>query len=924
MKRHQHIDIKKILIIVVVIATLSTLNAVQQVEPLRLAVWNNSSTAVVSSSGKIMGFEPDLFRLLSPYFSRSVEIKAYDNKAASLEALRAGEVDVVMSSLYTSDIDEEFDFTNISVRQVDALLCSVDNSYSYQEYSKMKNKSIGYLDRGATMQPILDYLSSKIENPKFIPFDTVAQIRTALDKKEIDLATFGIGALLDKYQILDRFYSLPTFYITREGETPILNKALTSFFNNEIDAYNALYYKYYPRSITTEFTKDEIAYIKSNPEIKIASFINQNVFSSLDSNGELIGVFPDIIREINKITNLNISVVPYDKMNAIEELLNSDEVDGIIGIDCLSDIRYSSKFRFSDNIMKIPMELIIKRTTLLDKNGVQTVALSTINCHPKDFILENYPNWKIIYEDDIEKRYKMLVDDEVDCLIDSSFSFNYLKDKPNNINLSRYPVSIYSSSLNIVLSSSSEEQLFSIINKALLQIKNKNINSIIDENISKIVYTPSLFDLFISHKIEYIGILLIIFFFFVVLYIIANNRRRIELEKANEELKIAEQEANSANRAKSAFLARMSHDMRTPLGAVIGLADFGKSEAKDQKLWTYFDEINSSAKYLLSLMDDILDSQKLQNDNFEFDYKLINLCDTYKRVKTVVENRAKEKKLNLVITSDCEQFDKCVYADEKRISQILINILNNAIKYTPENGYIYWNSSFEIIDDEKVLLHCSIRDTGVGMSEDFVNNHLFEPFSKETNSLSKSEGGSGLGLNICKKLIDQMNGSIACESKLGQGSKFTISISFKIANDEETENYNEEKKNKKRKYSVNNLKDLHILVCDDTEINIKIVKKILEKKSMIVDVAYNGQEAVDKIKTYYYDAVLMDIRMPILDGLKATKKIREFNKKIPIIAISANAYEKDVKQSLDAGMNAHLAKPIDTEKLFETLSSFFN
>jgi len=205
------------------------------------------------------------------------------------------------------------------------------------------------------------------------------------------------------------------------------------------------------------------------------------------------------------------------------------------------------------------------------------------------------------------------------------------------------------------------------------------------------------------------------------------------------------------------------------------------------------------------------------------------------------------------------------------------------------------------------------------MSEDFVKNKLFKPFSKEENSLSKSEGGTGLGLNICKKLIDQMGGKITCDSIINKGTTFIIALPLKFASKEETDKFNYSCDNKNINTFNDRFKGIKILVCDDTKINIKIEKKILEDRGIIVDVAYNGQEAIDKSKENNFDAILMDIRMPIVNGLEATKKIREFNKTIPIIAFSANAYAEDIKQSLEAGMNAHLAKPVDVTQLFSVL-----
>jgi signal transduction histidine kinase/CheY-like chemotaxis protein/membrane-bound lytic murein transglycosylase MltF len=908
-----------ITVFLIILNSVSFISAAKNTAPLRLAIWNNPNTAIVKDSGEITGFEPEFFKTLSSYANRPSEIKVYNNKKDSLEALKNNEVDVIMSCLYTSDIDKEFDFTNIMVRNVDAILCTLNKSYSYQEYDAIANKSIGYLDRGNTTTPILEYLKEKIYNPYFVPFNTIQEIKDALASNEIEFAVFGMGALDDSLTILDRFNALPTFYITRTGESRIINDALASLLNNSSDLYSDIHYEFYPRSITTELTKEEKNYISKNNQIYVITGSDKNVFSSIDENGNIVGIYPDIINEINEISGLNLKLIANDKHASISSILDSSKADVAIGLDGLKEMDSNNDLVFSESIMQIPMELIFSRNNSFNKEEVQRIAISKKNNIVDTYVKENFPNWEIIYEPNFEARYNLLLKNKIDCLIDSSYSFNFLNPKANYQNLASYPVSLFNSEIIIATRKENNQELYSIINKSLVQLKKNNLNQIIENNISAIVYTQTFRDLFISHRLEYLAILSIILILFSFIYIKTSRKRHKNLEKTNNDLVKAEQNAIEANEAKSIFLARMSHDMRTPLGAIIGISNFGITEAENETIKSYFADIDDSAEYLLSLMDDILDSQKLQNDNFEFKSTVVNLCDTIKRVKTIIEKKANEKNIELNISGNFNDLDKYIFADGKRITQIFINILNNAIKYTKTNGKITWDINYNLEDNEKVLITSKIQDNGVGMSEEFVKTKLFKPFSKEANSLSKSEGGTGLGLNICKKLIDQMGGKISCNSIINEGTTFIIELPLKIASKEETEKLNYSCDNKNKKIDNAMFKDIKILVCDDTKINIKIEKKILEDRGIIVDVAYNGQEAIDKAKENNFDAILMDIRMPIVNGLEATKEIRLFNKTIPIIAFSANAYTEDIKQSLEAGMNAHLAKPVDVDKLFIVL-----
>ncbi len=913
------IFVSLLIIFFIIITSFSNIWAKNLQKIYKLGVWNNANTAIISEDGKVSGFEPELFKEVSNYLPYKTEVVVFDNKKECLDALFNEEIDVVMSSLYTTDVANQFEYSDLMVRHVDAVLVSYNKGYTYQEYDLMKNQRIAYLDRGEIIQPILDYLSDKIENPEFVPYNTVKEIREALYNGEIELGTFGIGALEEKLDILDRFYALPTYYITRKNESSIINNALSQYLSSSYTDYSRLYYKYYPRAITTELTREEINFIESEIVLNACTVRDKNVFSSLSNNGEIIGIFPDIINTISSLSGLNINLKVTPKNTTLQQLVASKECEIAIGLDSLKTVENEDNYIYCNSIMKIPMELIVNKGNVLLKNETNKIVITRENCISDVFVKENYPNWIIKYEPILEKRYDMLLKGEVDCLLDSSYSYNYLSSKEQNKGLTRYPIALFDSNLNIIVDKD-KQIVANIINKALVQIKKENLDTIIEYNISNITYKKTLFDSFLAHRVEYLLASLLIFIFFFILYFWGNKRKQTQLQIYNNNLLEAEKRAIDADNAKSIFLARMSHDMRTPLGAVIALSNFGIDEEKDEKMKSYFTDINNSSTYLLSLIDDILDSQKLQSKSFELNYESINYCSIVKRVLSIIETKLKEKEINLEIKNLCKNITRNIFADEKRLSQIYVNILNNAIKYTHNGGSICWENSYKLLDNNKIKIISKISDTGVGMSEDFIKNKLFSPFSKEENELSKNEGGSGLGLNICKNLVEQMNGDIQCESILSKGTTFTISIDFDLKEKE----IKEIKQNKIIKQEEKVFINKKVLVCDDTEINLKIAKKILENKSIIVDTSYNGEEAVKKVLSNKYDAILMDIRMPIMDGIEATKRIRCFNKKIPIVAFSANAYSEDVELSLRAGMNEHIAKPIDTKKLFNILYNYFS
>ncbi len=392
--------------------------------------------------------------------------------------------------------------------------------------------------------------------------------------------------------------------------------------------------------------------------------------------------------------------------------------------------------------------------------------------------------------------------------------------------------------------------------------------------------------------------------------------RNEKLEKINKKLVKAQRDASIANSAKSDFLSRMSHDMRTPLGAILSLAEFGLEDNNPTKFSEYFNQIKENADYLLSLVNDLLDFQKIESHTIDIDNSIVEFGSTAKAIERIVRLRANEKNITFSYSGKNEIQEKFLIFDEKRFKQILVNLLNNAIKYTPIGGKVSWSLIVKKNDKGEIIAYHTISDNGVGMSKSF-QKHMFEPFSKETNSLSEIEGGTGLGLVITKNIIEALGGSIDYESEINKGTTFYVNLPLKTPTKEQIIEYIKYKNNE---YSESKLINKKILVCEDVSINQIIIKKLLEEKQAIVTIANNGLEGVNLAKENKYDAILMDIRMPLLDGTQATEKIREFNKTVPIIALSANAFAHDVERSIYVGMNAHLAKPINKDELYSTLS----
>jgi signal transduction histidine kinase/PAS domain-containing protein len=397
-----------------------------------------------------------------------------------------------------------------------------------------------------------------------------------------------------------------------------------------------------------------------------------------------------------------------------------------------------------------------------------------------------------------------------------------------------------------------------------------------------------------------------------------------ELKQA-EDLRKAVTAAEQANEAKSEFLSRMSHDMRTPLNGIIGMSYLTENMDLPKEAKENLKKIDTSSKFLLSLINDLLDMAKAESGKITLHPEPYSINDFLTYIGAVIKPLCDEKSQKLVI--DAAPVPGVVpLMDELRTNQIYFNLFSNAVKYTPENGTITYKLRGHMTPDNRLFMEITISDTGIGMSEEF-QKHLFEPFAQEHRTDYSEMRGTGLGLAIVKRLVDLMKGSIRVESVLGKGSSFILDFTFDIVKQTSKPTALEAVASPSDYSSISGK---HVLVCEDHPLNQEIVKKLLEKKNAIVEIAENGEIGVQdflRSRLHYYDVILMDIHMPIMNGYEATRKIRALKradaKDTPIIALTADAYDSDVKACLDAGMNSHLAKPLDPLKLYETLSQLF-
>ena len=378
--------------------------------------------------------------------------------------------------------------------------------------------------------------------------------------------------------------------------------------------------------------------------------------------------------------------------------------------------------------------------------------------------------------------------------------------------------------------------------------------------------------------------------------------------------------AEAKTTAKNDFLANMSHDIRTPMNAIIGYTNIAKSRLDEPAVVEdSLEKIGSSSHFLLSLINDVLDISKIESGRMQINEGECDLAAVFRRIEDITYLQAQNK--SLVISYDHSSVQHyMVRGDEMRIEQILINIVSNAIKYTPNGKSVLLIAEEEPSEDPgKNHYRFIVRDTGVGISEEYLP-HIFDSFTREQSTLVNRTQGTGLGLAITAKVVELMGGTISVKSKLGEGSEFTVDLDLEAIEEVKPDQPAQEAA------AGEALAGMKILLVEDNDINAEIAKMVLSQKGAEVDRAENGQVGFDQIRAKgegYYDAVLMDIQMPVMNGYEATEAIRslpgDYCRNLPIIAMSANAYEEDVRTCLDIGMNAHIAKPFQPEQLYKLL-----
>ena len=691
-----------------------------------------------------------------------------------------------------------------------------------------------------------------------------------------------------------------------------------------------LYKKYFTLDYSQSLTGKEKSWLEEHGDIRIGFLDNAPaVFSMDEETGKLTGTLAEYIsyaKDCLGNQTLEFNMQAYDDYDEMLQALQKCEIDAIFYASRNPDFAEKKGYALTNTAWTYSM-MAVTDEKYFNENEVHTVAVPKEKEALKQHIIFSYPNWKLVEYDSLADAADMVTHEKADCfLLGTSQALKY----DNNRDFKSVPLTKTMEACFAV--KGGEGPLLSILNKTLKTMPSGMLTSalaIYDSTADKVTFYDFIKDnmlaVFVTaglFSLSIIGIILMLL----------RKARKAEAvamlaasdtQKLNDKLEIALKKAEDASLAKTRFLHNMSHDIRTPMNAILGYTQLMEDELKGKELPETLDhlkKLKQSGNLLLSILNNVLDMARIESGKMEIDESYGQIKEIQQTLLEIFDDEAKKKNIAFHYTVNVEH--EHVLIDITKVKEIFANILSNAIKYTPSGGSVTVNVD-ELPCDEPgyMIARTSVSDTGIGMSQEYLTR-IFEAFTREQNTTKSKIAGSGLGMSIVKKYVELLGGTINVESEPGKGSIFTVTLKHRIAD----EGYYKKMHVETPGTGSEILAGKNILLAEDNDLNAEIAVAILERFGLKAERVEDGIQCVNRIKKMpagTYDMILMDIQMPKMDGYQATQEIRHLPDQdkacIPIVAMTANVFEEDKREAAAAGMNGHIAKPIQADDLLPTL-----
>ena len=894
----------------------------------------------VDKNGVRRGFGYELMQALAGYTGWKFEYVKCD-WSNCFDMLENGEIDVMGDISYTEERAQKMLFSDAPMGEEKYIL--------YADLSRMDivASDFGSLDGkrvGVLMGTEPEIMLTEWENENGIRTEHVNVYNN--DDVEKKLANHEIDAFVSLEESIwseQGISSVAT--IGKSGIYFVINKE-HSDIKTELDYamrqleqdspfFQAdLYKKYFTLEYSQILTGEEKSWLEEHGSIRIG-FLNNDpaIFSMDEETGMLTGMLTEYIsyaKDCLGNQTLEFHMQAYDSYDEMIQALQNREIDMIFYAGRNPDFAEEKGWALTNTAWTYSL-MAVTDEKYFNEDEAYTVAVPKEKEALKQHIAFSYPEWKLVDCDSFDDAADMVVHEKADCfLMGASQVIIY----DNNRNFKSIPLTKTMEACFAVRGG--EGTLLSILNKTLKAMPSDMLTSalaIYDSTADRVTFLDFVKDnlpvVFVSTGLFALGIISIILVFLkkarkaeAVAKLAANDT-----QKLNDQLELALKKAENASLAKTSFLHNMSHDIRTPMNAILGYAQLMEDELKGKGLpetLEHLEKLQQSGRILLSIINNVLDMARIESGRMEIDESYAWIEEVRQSLFAVFDDEAKKKNLAFQYTMNVEH--EHILTDITKVKEIFANILSNAMKYTPVGGSVMVNVD-ELPCDEPgyMIVRTQVSDTGIGMSADY-QTRIFEAFTREQNTTKSKIAGTGLGMSIVKKYVDLLGGTIDVESEPGKGSTFTVTLKHRIAD----ESYYIKKHAENSESGIEILEGRNILLAEDNDLNAEIAEAILECAGLKTDRVEDGIQCVNRIEKMpagTYDMILMDIQMPKMDGYKATQAIRNLPDKdkacIPIVAMTANAFEEDKREAIAAGMDGHIAKPIQVDKLMSILAEIW-
>ena len=890
----------------------------------------------VNEKGIRKGYGYELLQTLSGYTGWQFEYVTCD-WSDCFEKLKNGEIDIMGDISYTPDRAEEMLFSDEPMGEEKYYLYAdlSREDIIASDFNTLNGKRIGVL-MGTEPEVMLTEWEEKYDlKTQHVNIANNEDVKQKLANHEIDCfvsleesfwAELGISTIT-------RVGSSGIYYAINKDRADIkeeLDYAMRTLEDADPFYTADLHKRYFSLEYTPILTGEEKVWLKEHGAIRMGFLASDSGVSTYNpSTGEITGTITDYIQFAKDCLGnqeLEFQLVGYDSKEAELGALKSGEIDMVFHFDQSPNLAEEYRVACTNTTWTSNMMAVTNKQHF-NENQANRVAVPQNKLSLTRYLAVYYPQWEIVDCATPEDAAKLVKDGQADCFVTGvSSQENYSK------KYDFYSVPLPNPAKSCFAVNSGDCILLSILNKTIKAMPANMLTGALA--MYKSAARKVTLGEFIRDNFVMVLLVSSIFVAVILLAILkllqkariaeaAARKAADDTQELNEKLQIAVENAESANRAKSTFLFNMSHDIRTPMNAIIGYADLAARHSDEPaKLEKYMENIQVCGQNLLMLLNNVLDLARIENDKTEMEYSVSDVEKDFRNCIAMFRNQADSKGQTLAVTTHL--LHPYIYADVPHLTEVCTNLVSNAVKYTGANGTIRCDVTQKPGEKEGWCdMVVTVADNGIGMSQEF-QERIFEPFERErTSTVSKVEG-SGIGMGIVKKLVGLMGGTVEVESKIGVGSTFTVTIPSRIVSEEEAQ-----AKRAADPSDRESLRGTRILLTEDNDLNAEIATELLQEEGCTVDRAKDGVECVDmleKAANGTYQIILMDVQMPVMNGYDAAKKIRRMDDpqkaNIPIVAMTANAFSEDKQVALDAGMNDHIAKPIDMSVLVPTLRKY--